>query len=178
MLRSTGGNSGSLERPADVLVVPHLALARKLPDGSRAVRAERVCLDFAVVNALGQSHWSQTAQGSGYAAEAYDTHKRLHNRTEAGCREQGLTFWPVVFEQQGGQSKAAFAATKAISEAVAGREGTRPDTVRSEINQRTAVILARATAAMITRRQFRGASARPRWSIAVNNCYFDGAGGD
>ena len=44
------------DRSADVLVIAHLAFARQLPDGSRAVRAERVCLDVAVVHALGPGH--------------------------------------------------------------------------------------------------------------------------
>ena len=35
-------------RPADVLVLPALAMARHLPDGGVAVRAEQVALDFAV----------------------------------------------------------------------------------------------------------------------------------
>ena len=64
------------ERPADVLVIPSLALAQQLPDRSRAVRTERVCFDFAVVNALGPGHWAETAVCSGRAAEGYDEQKR------------------------------------------------------------------------------------------------------
>ena len=52
-----------LDRPADVLVVPNLALARQQPDENRAVRSERVCLHFAVINALGPDHWAQTVHG-------------------------------------------------------------------------------------------------------------------
>ena len=147
------GEIASMERPADILVIPNLALAQELPDGSRAVRTEKVCFDFAIVNALGPSHWSQTVARVGGAAEGYDSQKRRHNRTEARCREQGLTFWPLVFEQQGGCSKAADAATRAIANAVANIEGCKAATIRKEIRQRIAVILARSVAAMIARRQ-------------------------
>ena len=43
-------------RPADVLCVPALALARVLPKGARAFRTGPICLDIAVINALGQDH--------------------------------------------------------------------------------------------------------------------------
>ena len=52
-------------RPADVLVIPNMVFARKLLDGSRAIKAERVCLDMAVINALGPRHWVETAQEGG-----------------------------------------------------------------------------------------------------------------
>ena len=79
-------------------------------------------------------------------------------------------FWPIVFEQQGGQSKATDKATRAIAEAVANCEGCKADTIRSEMNQRIAIILARAGAAMISRRQpgVRGGLDQPRWQVAAN----------
>ena len=87
------------DRPADVLVIPHLALARQLPNGRRAIRTEKVCFDFAIINALGQGHWSETAISGRRAAETYeDTHKRRHQNTEARCQAEGLRFWPVVLE--------------------------------------------------------------------------------
>lgn len=64
LLRAEGAGP-CRDRPADVLVIPHLAFARQLPDGSRAVPAERVCLDFAVVKALGPGHWGTTAGSEG-----------------------------------------------------------------------------------------------------------------
>ena len=73
-------------RPADVLVIPHLALATHLPDGSRAVRAEKVCFDFAVINALGPGHWADTALAAGLPSETYDEEKRRRGRTEERCR--------------------------------------------------------------------------------------------
>ena len=152
LLRNRDGEI-TRERPADILVIPNLALATELPDGGRAVRTERICFDFAVINALGPDHWSRTTIGSGEAAESYDGRKRRHNGTEARCREQGLLFWPIVFEQQGGCSKAADKATRAIAKAVAEREGRKESVVREEFRQIIAVILARSGAAMIKRRQ-------------------------
>ena len=143
---------GSRERPADVLVVPQLALATLLPDGSRRATTEKVCLDFAVINALGPSHWSETATGSGVAAEAYDAFKRRRNDTEARCREQGLTFCPVVFEQQGGRSKKADAVIRSIADAIGGREGLEASSVKRSFDHRLAVTLARCGANMIARR--------------------------
>ena len=70
----------------DILVIPSLALAQEHPDGSRAVRTERICFDFAVVNVLGPSHWARTAAQCGGAAEDYDTHKRRHNHTRGSLQ--------------------------------------------------------------------------------------------
>ena len=159
--------ASSRERPADILVVPQLALARELPDGSRRVTTERICFDFAVVNALGPGQWPETTTGSGASAEAYDVHKRRRNNTESRCREQGLTFWPVVFEQQGGRTKAANVAIRAIAESVAEREGAEVDTVRRAFDHRLAITLARCGADMIARRQRASIHTRPKWCNAV-----------
>ena len=149
-------------RPADVLCIPALALAQRLPDGSRAVRTEPVCFDFAVINALGRGHWADTAAAPGRAAERYDTSKRTHRDTERLCREAGYRFWPVVHEIQGGMAKAADAATRAISEAVAEREGRDTASVRQEFLSRIAVLVARCSARAIRKRAVRSRTvARP-----------------
>jgi len=158
---------GSLERPADVLIVPQLALAMLLPDGSRRVTTEKVCLDFAVVNALGPGHWSETATGSGAAAEAYDLQKRRRNNTEARCRDQGLVFCPVVFEQQGGRSKGADAVIRSIADAIGAREGVEASSVKRSFEHRLAVTLARCGADMIARRQRQLGLRRPGVTAAV-----------
>lgn len=64
------------ERPADVLIVPRIHLRKKLPDGSRGICADKMCLDFAVVNALGPDHWMATSQQAGLACEHYADRKR------------------------------------------------------------------------------------------------------
>ncbi len=142
----------SRRRPADVLCIPALTLARALPDGSRAVRTEPVCLDFAVINALGPGHWADTAAAPGRAAEAYDDQKRNYLNTEQVCLEAGYRFWPVVHESQGGMSKAADAAVRAISQALADKEGRDPGAVRREMVGRVAVVIARNSVRAIRRR--------------------------
>ena len=170
-LWAEGGQSVDAHRPADVLVMPHLALARVLPDGSRAVRSERVCFDFAVVNALGSSHWSDKERGGGCAAEAYDIAQKRRNRAEVRCNAAGLKYWPVVFEQQGGTSKGTDAAIRAVSEAIATREGREASGIRRELLCRIAVVLARSAASMIGRRQRHQTAHRPRWTtIAEELC--------
>ena len=154
-------------RPTDVLVIPHVTLARFLPDGSRAVRAARVCFDFEVINALGPSRWADTATAPGLAAESCDEQKRQRNRTEERCRERGLQFRPVVFEAQGGMSKGADAAVRAVAAAVASREGRETAGVRREMLHRIAVILARGCATRIARRRAKVSGARASWASAA-----------
>jgi hypothetical protein len=136
-------SGGGWERPADVLVIPHLTLARQLPDGSRAIRAESVCFDLGIVNALGAGHWDQTAVKGGNAAEAYDIAKRSRNGMERRCTEHGLRYWPIVLEQQGGCAKGADAAFRSISSAAASREGREASAILLELRQRLAIVMAR-----------------------------------
>ena len=156
-------------RPADVLCLSALTLARRLPDGSRAVRIEPVCFDFAVINALGQGHRSEMAAGSGSAAEAYDQQKRTHLQTERLCAEAGYRFWPVVFETQGGISKAATEAIQAISEALAEREHREPALVRREFKARIAVLMARSAVRSIRKRERPRTGIRTPWMDAVES---------
>ncbi len=157
----------SRRRPADILCIPALALARALPNGARAIRSEPVCFDFAVINALGPDHWAATAQAPGSAADGYGEAKKSRNNTEALCAEAGYRFWPVVHEVQGGTSKAADAAIRAISQAVGERESREPGDVRRELLGRIAAVVARTAARAIHKR----AARRPRqgqpWGPAV-----------
>ena len=127
-------------RPADVLCIPALALARQLPDGSRAIRAEPVCFDFAVINALGPDHWADTAGAPGSAADKYGEGKKTRGNTERLCSEAGYRFWPVVHEVQGGTAKAADSAIRAIARAVSEREGRKESKVKGELLAHVAVV--------------------------------------
>ena len=157
----------SRRRPADVLCLPALTLSRRLPNGARAVRTEPVCFDFAIINALGQDHWADTAAAPGQAAEHYAAQKRSRNDTERLCLEAGFRFWPVVHEVQGVAGKAADAAVRAISEAVAEREGRAPATIRREFLGRIAVLIARCTVRAIRKRSAARRTAPPPWQSAV-----------
>ena len=92
-------------RPADVLVCSASCLARILPDGARAL-GRKVALDFAVINAVGRGHWTETFQKSGGAEECYSTRKCRHQDTQAKCQEAGLEFQPMVMSTQGGMTPA------------------------------------------------------------------------
>ena len=131
------------------------------------IRTERVCLDFAVINALGPNQWAETALGEGTAAEAYDALKRRRKDTEARCEQEGLRFWPVVLEQQGGMTKAADAAFTAIAKAVATKEMSEFTKVKAELLHRLAVVLARSCAQRISRRMRRTVVGRGAWELSV-----------
>ena len=75
-------------RPADILCIPALALARVLPNGARAVRTEPVCMDIAVINAPGQDHWRHTAVRAGSAADVYSAASTP--RLQLGARHRPL----------------------------------------------------------------------------------------
>jgi hypothetical protein len=144
---------GGLRRPADVLVCCGRALEPELPDGSRATRFRSVALDFAVVNAMGQGHWNETAQEAGRAAEAYAAQKRSHQNTEAQCSAKGIRFQPMVMEAQGGLSRECSATIHKIAEAVASAEHRSTSVVREEIFQRLALIRARGAHSALARRR-------------------------
>ena len=140
-------------RPADVLWIPALTLAKKLPNGERAVRSEPVCFDFAVINALGQGHWADTAVSPGSAAEKYADGKRSRHNTESLCKEAGFRFWPVVHEIQGGCGKEAEEAMRAIAASISDRESKAASVVLSEMKARLAAVITRASARAIFKRQ-------------------------
>ena len=66
-------------RPTDILCIPALVLAQVLHNGARAIRTEPVCLDIAVICALGQHHQRHTAVGMGSGADAHITAKAARN---------------------------------------------------------------------------------------------------
>ncbi len=142
-------------RPADILCIPALALARPLPNGARAIRTEPVCFDFAVINALGQDHWQHTATSAGSAADHYGRAKASRNDISNKCIAAGYRFWPVVHEVQGGTSKVADAALRAICEAVGERESREPADVRQELLGRVAAVVARTAARAVQKRAAR-----------------------
>ena len=139
-------------RPADILCIPALALARVLPNGARVVRTEPVCMDIAVINALGQDHWRHTAVRAGSAADVYSAAKATRNDISNKCWAAGYRFWPIVHEIQGGMVKDAHAAMRAICDAVGKKENTDATTVRVEFLSRLAAVTTRAATRAVQER--------------------------
>ena len=139
-------------RPADVLLCATSALPAGLPDGSRMPSNRRVALDFAVINALGPSHWQATFHSIGEAASAYAEHKRRHLNTASLCEEAGLVFQPVVLTAQGAVTKEAAALFHRIAEAVSAAEGSSPARLYEDLLERLAVLTSRANGRAVARR--------------------------
>ena len=142
-------------RPADVLLPRPGPLLDRLPDGSWRPAAEpgALALDFAVINALGPNHRDATFAAPASAATAYATHKRRHQRTEALCREAGVTYHPVIFEAQGGMSTEAAALLHRLAGVVSSVEGAAALTIRSRLFDQLAVAIARGNGRSIRRRR-------------------------
>ena len=139
-------------RPADVLLPRSGPLLDRLPDGSWRPAAEPLALDFPV-NALGQNHRDATFASPAGAAAAYATHKRRHQRTEAFCREAGVTYQPIIFEAQGGMSTEAAALVHRLAAVVSAVEGASALTIRNRLFDQLAVIVARCNGRSIRRRR-------------------------
>ena len=77
-------------RPADILCIPALALARVLPNGARAVRTEPVCMDIAVINALGSGTALETHSGPsgvrGGCLQRCESYPQRHQQQMLGRR--------------------------------------------------------------------------------------------
>ena len=131
----------------------------RLTDGSRPLGPTRVALNFAVINALGPSHWNETFQKSGSAAEAYANTKRRHLDTAAKCEAAGVRFQPMVFEAQGGMTSEAGAVLHAIAGAVAAAEAGDQVRIREEIFERISLLIMRSNARRIGRRRGNGEAA-------------------
>ena len=144
-------------RPADILCIPALALAQVLPNGARGIRTEPICLDIAVINALGQDHWRHTAVRPGSAADIYSAAKAARNDISNKCWAAGYHFWPIVHEIQGGMAKGADAAMRLICEAVGKRENTDAVTLRVEFMGRLAAAITRAATRAVQNRLRRSA---------------------
>ena len=80
-------------------------------------------------------------------------------------------FWPVTHESQGGTSKSANAALRAIAAAVASQEQRDEARVREEMLGRIAIVVARSVARAVGRRNAKQWSPQPSWTAAVvANC--------
>ena len=83
-----GRESNNSRRPADVFF-------------PRWRRGNPAALDFAVTSGLRSEVVSRSAEDGSEATKAYENFKRSHLNTEAMCREEGITFIPVIGEADG-----------------------------------------------------------------------------
>ena len=160
------------ERPADLLLLPHASLATALPDGSRSFRTEPICVDVATINSLGPDHGDHTQQRPGKAAYEYAKRKERHQPRgqtkpmKERCREVGLRFLPVIFDYQGGRSAMATDLMRSLAGAVADKEHKDAQAVLLDLEEKVAVILARAVANRARKRTAR-AWGPPAWTDAA-----------
>ena len=143
---------GDRRRPADVLICRQVGFLDGLPGEQVPSSCQKVALDFAVINAVGQGHCDRTAERPLGAAIAYSRRKTLYRNTGAQCAAEGIAFEPIVFEAQGGIEPRAAAILHRIAEKVATIEGADPARIKAQMLQRLAVIIARQNAAAILRR--------------------------
>ena len=139
-------------RPADVLLCGPSCLPARLPDGARIPSSHRVALDFAVINAHGQSHWKTTFESDGTAAaRAYGDRKRQHHDTAARCQAAGICFQPLVLTAQGTIAAEGSWVLHCIAEAVSITEGSCAASVFDDLLERLAVVVARANYRAVAR---------------------------
>ena len=153
---------GGQRRPEDVLVCYRSGFLAGLPGGDTGVPHGKVALGFAVINTMGQGHLDETLQRPLQAAVSYSAHKASHLNTRAQCEQACMSFEPTVFEAQGGVEPRAAAIAHRIAEAVAAAEATEACTVKSQMLQRLAVIIARGSASAALRRRAQRAQASQR----------------
>ena len=155
-------------RPADVLVCRHLNFLDDLPGEAVSNSCQRVALDVAVINALGQDHRRRTAEQPLAAAIAYGKRKANYQSTKARCIQEGIAFEPLMFEAQGGIEPRAAAILHRIAELVAALENGEVAKLKAQMMQRIATIIATQNALAIARRDVvRGPSGRAAAQRAV-----------
>ena len=130
-----------------------VALAQVLPNG--AIRTEPICLDMAVICALGQDHWRHTAVRRGSAADIYSTAKAPRNDFSNKCWAAEVPLLPIVHEIHGGMAKGADAAMRP-SVKLWGEGRTRDAvTVRLELVGRLAAVITRTSTRAVQKRQMK-----------------------
>ena len=157
-LEAFSGRSPSPRAVDDLLMcfcVPLLASQLgPLVDGAGMPSPHRVALDFAIINARGQSHWKTTFESDGTAAaRTYGDHKRRHHDTAARCTAAGIRFQPLGLTAQGTIATEGSSVFHGIAEAVAVTEGPCATSVFDDLLERLAVLVARANYRAIARRR-------------------------
>jgi hypothetical protein len=111
----------------------------------------KVALDFGLTNALGRGHHRETLSGQTKAAATYSKRKCDHARTKERFAKAGITFEPIIFENQGGVEPRAAAILHRIAEAVAAVEGGAVDDCKRVMLERLALVIARRNSGFVRR---------------------------
>ena len=110
-------------------------------------------LDFAETSGLRSNMVSRSAEDGSAASKAYEVFKRTHLDTEAKCREEGVTFIPVICEADGGGwGPAAHKVWSELAKQKALASGELDSTIVSRLLQSLGLILHRENARSILRR--------------------------
>ncbi|CAE8623744.1 unnamed protein product [Polarella glacialis] len=110
-------------------------------------------LDFAVTAPQRQETLTQATVTALAAASDYDRKKRSFRGTEEACRNQGVTFLPVVIETTGAWSEDATSVLLLMAKAMAVRSGRAAKEELQELLQSAAVSVRRANARACLRRR-------------------------
>lgn len=141
-----GGNRdpNSNRRPADVY----------LPKWRRGNPA---ALDFAITSGLRSDIVLRSAEDGTIATKVYENTKRSHLDTEVLCREQGITFIPIIGEADGGGwGPEAHKCWNELAKQKAIISGEQVPTVVSKLLQSLGLIIHRENARSILRRSPNG----------------------
>jgi hypothetical protein len=76
-----------------------------------------------------------------------------HNDTERRCRQQGITYCPVVFSAQGGVGRHAEFVIARIAGAIAEYEHTDADVIKNQLIEKISEELAQRSASAVGRRR-------------------------
>ena len=130
----------SSRRPADVY----------LPRWRRGAPA---ALDFAVTSGLRRDIVDRSAVDGSASTKSYEDFKRSYMNTEAACREEGITFIPMICEADGGGwGPVAHKVWSELSKHKALASGEQDSTIVSRLLQSMGLILHRENARSILRR--------------------------
>ena len=127
-------------RPADVY----------LPRWRRGIPA---ALDFAVTSGLRGDIVNTSAEDGSASTKAYEEFKRTYMNTEVACRDEGITFIPMICEAHGGGwGPAAHKVWSELAKLKALASGEQDSTIVGQLLQSVGLILHRENARSILRR--------------------------
>ena len=107
---------------------------------------------MAVTSPLRQEIVSQAARSAGAAAKAYEARKRAFLDTESLCRQQGITFVPIVAECSGGWGEDSLKSLRHLARVSADRSGRQRSQVLTELLQSLCILIRSAKARAVLRR--------------------------